>query len=69
MASEGTGSEKPSDLLEAIHLGSEAARTGLTASPEAGILPFLPLTGGGQSQVTNCPVVYSQRDRAGPGQV
>lgn len=47
MARVGTGSEKPSDLLEAIHLGSEAAKTGLTASPERGVLPFLPLTGKG----------------------
>ena len=65
-ASEGTGSEKPSDLLEAIHLGSEAARTGLIASPEAGILPFLPLTEERGSQETNCPCLLTEgQSRAG----
>lgn len=60
MARVGTGSEKPSDLLEAIHLGSEAAKTGLTASPEAGVLPFLPLTGERGSQETNCPCLLTE---------
>ena len=48
MASAGTGSEKPSDLLEAIPLGSEAARTGLTTSSEAEIHPSFPATHGGK---------------------
>lgn len=33
-------SEKPSDLLEATHLGSEAARTGIQICPKAGALAY-----------------------------